>query len=182
MHSTGHLPMSNIKETQLNPSDAKAVFKTAVNMRDNPGLVRRMTGLSKDKIDINDLQKAWADDGYPDDLRDIERILKDHGFGKGEINKVFSKVFSKTNGKVNYPTSSPAIQKIANYAKQHGIDKEIIAFLEREYNIKESHEFEGKALIEDVREIFTYIALEDRTTRLNLIKEQDRTHLGRTKK
>lgn len=175
--------MSKINETQINPSDVKAIFKTASTDRDNPGVMGRMfSRLRKDKIDVKDLQTAWKDDGFPDDLRDIERILKDHGFDKKEINKVFGQVFGGNKKGFESPVASPAIQKIADYAKKNGIDKQLIAFLEKEYGLKESHIYEGKALVEDVRAIFTQIVNEERNDRQRLIKVQDRTQLGRTKK
>ncbi len=175
--------MSKITETQINPADVKAVFKAAASERDNPGMMGRMfSRLRKDTVDVKDLQTAWKDEGFPDDLRDIERILKDHGFDKKEINKVFGQVFGGDKKGYEEPVASPVIQKIADYAKQQGIDKQLIVFLEKEYGLSESYAYEGKALVEDVRAIFTQIANEERTARQRLIKAQDKTHLGRTKK
>jgi hypothetical protein len=176
--------MRNINENQINGADAKAIFKTASTMRDTPtGMGRILKSRRKSKIDMGDLQRAWQEAGYPDDIRDIEHILRDFGFDKKEINKVFGNVFGKSDkGEYNEPTASPAILKIAEYAKKAGIDKELIAFMQKEYGFKESHEFEGKAVVEDVRKIFTAIVNEERAALPQLIKSAEQQYLGRSRK
>jgi hypothetical protein len=169
-------------ESQVNPADAKEVFKIASEVRSKPqGLGKLFKGLRKDKVEINDLQQAWKDEGYPDDTRDLAAILKGHGFSKKEIDKVFQSVFggdSESSG----PVASPAIQHIVNYAKENGLADNLKAFLQKEYGFKESYSYEGKAVIEDIRQIFTNIVNEERTERNKLIKTQEQTLLGRTKK
>ena len=62
----------NINEVQINPADAKSVFRTAAELKNKPsGLGKIFKGLRKDKIDVNDLQQAWKDEGYPDDTDDL---------------------------------------------------------------------------------------------------------------
>lgn len=173
--------MRKINEAQINPSDVKAIFKTAVDHRANPTGFSRL--LKKDKIDINDLQSAWKEDGFSDDTRDIERILKDAGFSQKEINKVFAEIFGKEDsGEYTKPAASDAILKIAQYAKETGIDKELISFLQKEYGFKESTVFDGKLMIEDIRRIFTRIVSEERSDLITLRKEYEHTAFGRNKK
>ena len=183
LHYIGHLPMSKITEDQLNTSDVKAVFKAAAASRDKPsGLGKMFKRLQKDTVSVNDLQQAWKEDGFPDDLRDVERILKDHGFADKEIKKVFGQVFGEDeNGDHNDISSSPLIQQIADYAKDNGFAQELITFMEREFHMNEST-YSGKALIEQVRQVFTSITIEERTARPGLIKREEHIHLGRSKK
>jgi hypothetical protein len=174
---------SKITEAQLSNADTKAVFKTADKLA-NSG-ISKFTRAFKKKVDISDLQKAWQEAGYPDDTRDIGVILKDHGFSPKEINKVFSGVFGQQdsgNSKSAEPTQSPVIQKIAKYAIDNGIAEELKTFLAQEYGFKESTSLYGKAMVENVRDIFTEIVKEERNGRQHLIKEYEQTHLGRIKK
>lgn len=175
--------MSNILENQISGADVKAIFKSAVNLRDNPNVFYKyLPGLKKDKIDINDLQQAWKDDNFPDDTRDIAAILKGHGFSDREINKVFSEVFDVDDeGNVEIPGTTESITKIVAYVKKYGMEQEIISFLEKEYGFKESF-YSGKAMVEDVRNIFAAIIKEQRSDRAKLIKTYEQTQLGRTKK
>ena len=170
-------------EGQINPADAKEVFKVASNLRATPtGLGKVFKGLRKDKIDVSDLQKAWKDEGYPDDTRDLAAILKGHGFNPKEINKVFSQVFGTESSDEAGDVASPTIQKIADYAKKTGLVEPLKSFLQKEYGFTESYSYEGKAVIEDVRQIFNAIIHEERTGRASLIRTQEQTLLGRTKK
>lgn len=175
--------MSKITEDQLNASDVKAVFKAAAASRDNPsGLGKMFKRLQKDTVNVNDLQQSWKEDGFPDDLRDVERILKDHGFADKEIKKVFGQVFGKdTNGDHSDISLNPIIQQIADYAKDNGLAQELIKFMEKEFHMNESV-YNGKALIEQVRQVFTSIVIEERTARPDLIKREEHIHLGRSKK
>lgn len=176
--------MRNVNETQVNSADAKAIFKQAAASRENPsGAGRLFKSLRKDKIDVADLQRAWQQAGYPDDLKDITNILKSHGFGQKEINKVFTATFGKSkSGEPDIPKASEAILKIAEYAKKSGIDQELIKFLQSEFGFKESAEFEGKALIEDVRFIFTQIIGEERKELPTLLRAEEYKYLGRNRK
>jgi len=177
--------MRNINEAQINNADVKALFRDAVSVRNTPtGLGKISSRFRKEKIDIADLQQAWKDDGFSDDVADIERILKDHGFSTKEVKKVFANVLGSSNGgdDADTPVASATIQKIANYAKTAGIDKEIIEFMRREYNFNESTFYSGKAVIEDVRKIFSEIVHEERSNRADLIKKYNMDNLGRNKK
>ncbi len=171
-----------LNEAQINKADAKAVFKTAADMRAKPtGLGRVFKGLRKETVTANDLQQAWKEEGFSDDTRDLAAILKGHGFSKSEIDKVFKEVFGDKADDAE-PVASPTIQKIADYAKENGLADELKKFLQKEYGFTESYSYEGKAVVEDIRRIFTSIVQEERTDRAGLIKEQEQTLLGRSKK
>jgi len=184
----------NLTEDQISNSDAKALFKTAADIRGNQGIRGKIPGLRKDKLDIGDLQKAWANSGYPDDTEDISAILKrQFGFSDREIEKVFDKVFGRKtedDEEHSIPKSIPQLQKIADYAKEHGLADDIIAFmnenaeelgLEEKPNFFQRH-FGKKAVAEEVRQIFTAILAEQREDRFTLIRQQEQTQLGRSKK
>jgi hypothetical protein len=178
-------PWDDINEAKINPADAKEAFKVASGLRNNStGLSRIFKGLRKDKIDVNDLQQAWKDEGFPSDTTEIAAILKGHGFSPTEINKVYSEVFGKGTGKNDFeePVASDAIQKIATYAKNNGLVDELKLFLQKEYGFTESLTYEGKAVMEDIRQIFTSIVREPRADRNSMIKIQEQTQLGRIKK
>jgi len=177
--------MRNLNETEINKTDINALFRDAVSVRSTPtGLGRVFKGLRKDKIDINDLQQAWKDNGFPDDTADIENILKGHGFSKEEIRKVFSNVFGKSDADTGFedPISSSAVQKVADYIKKRGLTNEVVEFMRREYKFNESMSYPGKVVIEDVRRIFSEIVHEERSARNELIKSLDIIQLGRGKK
>lgn len=176
--------ISKLNESQINPGDAKAIFKSAASSREKPsGFGRIFKGLRKDKVELSDLQQAWQSEGYPDDTRDISAILVDHGFDKKEIKKVFSEVFGKGDTEDGYeePVASETIQKIAKYAKDNEFADELKAFLSKEYGFTESIDY-GKAMVEDVRAIFTAMVNEERTGRTALIRKHEREYLGRSKK
>lgn len=169
-------------EGQINPADAKEVFKVASGLREKPSAMQRIPGLRRDKIDISTLQKAWSDAGYPDDTRDLAVILKQQGFKPKEINKVFKEVFGDEDSTKTGDAASPTIQKIADYAKEHNLVEPLKAFLQQEYKFTESYAYEGKAVVEDIRHIFTSIVQEERGARTELIKQEDMNSLGRTRK
>lgn len=174
---------TNITEDQLNTADIKAILKTASSSRDKPlGLSRIFKGLRKDKIDLSDLQKAWASEGYPDDTRDIKAILLSHGFSESEIGKVFTEVFGSKDGEPDVPKQSATLSKVVQYAKKNGLTQDLIAFMQKEYGFTESFNSSGKLVVEDIREIFTRIVYEERLGRAELIKQQDKLQLGRFKK
>lgn len=184
-----------LNEDQISKADAKALLKTAVDLRDNQGIRGSIPGLRKDKLDIGDLQKAWAKSGFPDDTRDISAILKKQfGFSDREIEKVFDKVFGKDDEddeEYSTPAASPQLQKLADYTKEHGLADEVIAFMTEEYGEElgvtqkpsffQKH-FGKKAVAEEVRQIFTEILEEQREDRTTLIRQQEQTQLGRSKK
>ena len=174
----------NVYEAEVNKSDVNGIFKLAASLRDEPqGKISKFfRRQAKDKVDVADLQQAWQKEGYPDDIRDIEHILKSFGFGDDEIHKVFARAFGDDdNGDYNTPEASPAIMKIAQYAKKAGIDKDLIAFMQREYGFKESTEFSGKVMIEDVRRIFAEIVNEERSALPKMIMDAEKTTLGRNR-
>lgn len=176
--------MSKIHESQINTPDVKAIFNAATGLRDNPGMLGRVfSPLRKAKVDVKDLQQAWQQDGYPDDVRDIEHILGQFGFSKKEISKVFAGVFGKDDkGSYNEPVASPQILKIAAYAKKAGLDKDLIKFMQTNYGFKESTNFHGKAVIEEVRKIFDAIIHEERSALSDMIKQDEFNRIGRNKK
>ena len=192
---------SFIFEAQIEPSDINAVFKDAYKLRDastqgikgavNTGLGKINKGLQKNKIELADLQQAWKDAGYPDDTRDISKILKDYGFGDKEVNKIFSQVFGDEIDHGSETVSSSAATEIAAYAKKHNLKDALVAFMEQEFGeelgIEQkkgmfSRMFGKKATTEDIRQIFTSILQEERTMRDVLIKEQGFRLLGRNRK
>lgn len=179
--------MRKITESQITKPDVKAVFRTAVNARKTPtGVGRFIKSLRKPEIDLAELQRAWADDGYPDDTQDINALLLAHGFSKPEIKKIFVKVFGEDpdseEGYEDPAEGSPSIMKLAEYVKKHGIEAEVIAFLQKEYGFTESQMFSGKLVVEDIREIFTAIVHENRSGRAELVRDYENTQLGRSKK
>lgn len=184
----------NLTESIINRADAEEIFKDAAYLRSRPtGAGRIFKGLRKDKIDIEDLRQAWANglegdgsDGYSNDTNDIKRILLKFGFGEREINKVFAQVFN-TNDDDEYddisdaPAGSPAVQKVADLAKEYGLSKQLRAFLEQEF-ADELGLDKRRAMSEDVRQIFTFMVQEERTELARLIRQQEQTQLGRTRK
>jgi hypothetical protein len=191
---------TELSEALVNKADIKHIFQTAADLK-NKSWKSRL--LRKDKIGVNDLQQVWKQEGFPDDTRDIARILKDQGFGDEEIKKAMSKTFGPSDdkdGKMAEPVASPAIQKIADIARERGYAEDIKRFMEKEfkddlgvssdwaYNLGKAtgglvRGITGKkATTEDIRQVFEYIVLEERKERTKLIKEQEQTNLGRNKK
>lgn len=177
--------MSKLTESQLNPADAKALFKSAADLRNTPtGAARLFKGLRKDKIDVNDIMQEWLAQGRPDDTRDIKRILSaKFGFSDKEINKVFSTIFGqdKDSGEAEQPVASPTIQKLADYMKKNGLADDMKAFMQEEFG-KELGLSESKMVYEDIRRVFMHIVQEERLDRFELIRQLEQTQLGRTKK
>lgn len=176
----------SLMESQINNADIKAILQTAADKRNKPsGLGRVFKGLRKDKLSVDDLRQAWKEAGYPDDTRDIKKLLLGHGFSEDDIKKVFSQVFGvEKRGKEeepDVPKQSATINKIVQYAKKNNLTQDLIAFLEAEYGFKESVQVD-KLMIEDIRQLFTAIVQENRSGKDELIKQQDRVQLGRTKK
>lgn len=187
---------TNLSEAIINKADIVEIFKDAAYLRSKPtGLGKIFKRYRKDQVSFEDLQKAWAEgiesggvDGHSNDTRDIKRILQSFGFEGPEIDKVFSQVFRADNDEEEYddeednePVGSRTVQKIADIAKEKGVDKALKSFLEKEF----ADELElqtKKATYEDVREIFTAIIKEERKGRMHLIKEEERLTLGRSKK
>lgn len=184
---------SNITESLVSRGDVNAIFKKATELRSKPsGMAKLFKGLRKNTIDINDLQQAWKDEGFPDDTQDIMHILQDQGFGDKEIKKVFSSVFGDSKDEEGYaePETSPAVLKIADYIKKKGMTNDIINFLERDYGellgTKQRpgwfSRIKKKFTTEEIRHIFTEIVKEERSNRNNLMRAQEQQYLGRKKK
>lgn len=179
--------MRKISEARLNTADTKEIFKAAVNYRNTPtGLGKIFKGLRKDKIELTDLQQAWKDHSpnpFPDDTRDITAILLDHGFSEKEIKKVYNQVFGQDDsGETMEPEYSPAMQKLADYIVKNNMKDEMISFLEKNYQFKESVLYDGKLVVEDIRQIFTEIVHEERSGRSDRLRKLDKQLLGRTRK
>lgn len=196
-----------LSEAQISPADVNAVFKDAYKLRNasmqgfkgafNSGLGKINKSLKKDKVDVNDLQQSWKDAGYPDDTRDISKVLKSHGFGESEITKIFSNTFGDMSHD-DRNVSSPAIAKIADYVKKHDLQDDLIAFMQQEFGEELGVTtnrgilgkavdygktlFSRKATVEEVREIFTSIVNEERTERHILIRETELKLLGRNRR
>lgn len=173
--------------SEINRADVKSIFKAATDARNTPtGVGKYIKSLRKPTIDVAELQKAWADAKFPDDTQDISALLLAHGFSKSEVKKVFAQVFGEDpdqeSGHSAPPPASNAILKLAEYAKKNGLDKDLLAFLEQEYGIKESEEYTGKLVVEEIRDIFTAIVKEERSGRAELMKQHEQNQLGRSKK
>lgn len=190
-----------VNEAEINKSDINAVFKDAYTVRNastsglrgaiNTGLGKIHKGLQKNKLEVNDLQQAWKEAGYPDDTRDIGQILKDHGFSSNEINKVFANVFGDEVDHSNERVSaSPAVIELANYAKKHNLQNELIDFMKKEFadelGIDNGDSFFGKLkkkmFAEDVHKLFVAIIQEEREDRTLMLRTQENMCLGRSKK
>jgi hypothetical protein len=188
----------NITESQLTTADAKAILQGASELRNKPTLGGKFfKGLQKDKIEISDLQKAWADEGYPDDTRDIAAILKGKfGFEDKEIQKVFSNVFGESDDEDDEPTpaASETMVKMVEYIKKAGLADKVKQFMQSEFGEdlgitqkpgmfdRLKGYFGKKAVAEEVRQIFTSIVNEERTGRFKLLREYEKEQLGRSKK
>ena len=183
MHYGEHYMKRDLYETPLTKKLVNTVFQNATNARNNPSLMGKLLG--KKKIDINDLQQAWKEAGYPTDSDDIENILNQVGFSDKEIKKTIDKVFDEEEFEPeedeNEPIS-PAIQKLADYAKKNGLAQDLIEFMKTNYNFTESKQHRGPFLFDDIRKIFTHIVNEERLDREHLIKLRDKNNLGRYKK
>jgi hypothetical protein len=183
----------NLTESIINRADAEEIFKDAAYLRSKPtGLGKIFKGLRKDTVSVEDLRQVWANglegdgsDGYSNDTNDIKRILLKFGFGEKEINKVFAQVFNTDDGDydeiTDAPAGSPAVQKVADLAKEYGLSKQLRAFLEQEFSDELGLD-KRKAMSEDVRQIFTFMVQEERTELARLIHEQEQRQLGRTRK
>ncbi len=185
----------NLAESQITNADVKEILKGAAELRSKPGVMGKMfKGLRKEQISITDLQQAWKDAGFPDDTRDIAAILKqEFGFGDKEIRKVFAQVFGEDDDEgpgYKEPVGSQAIQHIADYAKQNGIDAALKDFMKQEFSDELGltqqnmfkRMFKKKAVAEEVRQVFAAMVKEERTERFGLMRQQEQTQLGRTRK
>jgi hypothetical protein len=185
--------ITNLTEAIITNADAEALFKDAANLRSkSSGLGKLFPGLRKEKIELEDLRKAWANglegdgsDGYSNDTHDIKQILLKFGFGEKEINKVFAEVFK--SDKTGYdeiqdaPAGSKAVQKVADLAKKHGLTKQLKAFLEQEF-AEDLRIDKKKVTTEEIKKLFNEMLHENRSERMKLIGIQENSYLGRQRK
>lgn len=192
----------SLTEERINSDQAKKIFQGVIDNKEYGRLKNK-------NLTINDLQKVWKDRGFPLDTQDIGDILKRVGFGDKEIHRVFDSVMG---GNADYNQDddqdipkkpSPAVLKIAEYIQKNGLRDEIMAYMEQEFGeeLKPTAPTEkdpglvGKAMnwaknkfgkkqatVEEVREIFTAMVLEERTMRDECIKQVETTLLGRSRK
>jgi hypothetical protein len=182
---------SNINESRINPADVKAVFKDATALRSKPaGLGKIFKGLRKKEVSFDDLQQAWKEYGsgpaehYPDDTKDIRRILSNFGFDDKEINKVFGKVFGTSDDdedEYEEPTGTQNINRLIDYAKKNDLVDSMKQFLQDEYG-EELGIAKNKAMSEEIKQIFTAIIQEERLARPVLLRQIEQTQLGRIRK
>ena len=169
--------MRKITEGLLNKHDVQDVLKKAAEVKPP---VKSWFGKSKG-LQFSDIQKAWATAGYPDDSRKIAHVLKSLGFERKEINKVFRDVFDTRYGAHDTGNSS-IVSKLAEYIKANGYAEEIATFLEHQYDIEESYSYDGKVVVEQVREVFQKILSEERTGLPKMQREFEQQSLGRQRK
>jgi len=176
----------NINEATINKADINAIFKSAAEQREKQN--SRFFGSKKDKINVEDLQQAWArgiDDedeegleAYSTDTEDIRHILLKFGYDEKDINKVFAEVFHGSGSDYDEPEGMKGVQKIADFAKKSGLDRNLISFLKREFSdelgLKET------VMYEEVKQIFTRIV--QKRPDPFIIKTQEKTLLGRNRK
>lgn len=171
---------SNINEEYVSRPDAIDIF-------------HNISSLNKG-IDVNDLQKAWRDQHFPDDTADIYAILVRHGFSNKEIEKVFDKVLGPVAGENDTEEASPAIKQLAEFIKKVGLEDSIKDYMQSEYGDeltlskssgvlgKIKNYFSKKVMTEDIRKIFMEIVKEERTNSPALLRSYEIKHLGRIKK
>lgn len=163
----------------MNKHDVQDVLKKAAEVKPAS---KSWFGLGKKKgLELSDIQKAWQTAGYPDDSRKIAQVLKTLGFERKEINKVFRDVFDTKYG-AHDTGNSAVVAKLAEYIKQNGYAEEIATFLEHQYDIEESYDYDGKVVVEQVRTIFERILQEERTGLPKMQREFEQQSLGRHRK
>jgi hypothetical protein len=166
---------------------------------------------TNDKLNIDDLRKAWEQAGRPTDSGDISSILHKFGFSEDQIHRVFYEVWgddydgndneSVIDEEQESSEPSQAVIKIAEYIKKHNLQDEIIAYMQQEFgdelNQQEPAQQKGwigkamafgkkmfgkKTTTEEVRQIFTKILLHEQIELPMRIKEQQKKTFGRNKK
>lgn len=180
---------NNLEEAYVDNEDSQAVLKAAIELKSQSKSIFK--NLRKPEINVADLQTAWKENGFPDDTRDIEIILSAHGYSRREIRKIFSAIFGEDMSHNDETTENPAVRKIAEYAKAHGLVDELKTLLQNEFGdelglnntgIDRVRQFTKKFMIEDIRHIFTEIVKEPRYERERIIREQNLKALGRNKR
>ena len=187
---------SSVTESRIDKDEVSSIFRNAYSIQGNSYSVKSSTRtkLNKDKLEIADLQQAWKEAGYPSDTSDLEHILSEFGFGSSEIDKIFTQVLGSSYGGDVESTESntnTAIDNIIEYITKNGMQDEIKSFMKQNFSAELdppkkqgmfSKIFGRKAVAEEIREIFTSILTQERTTRNKLIQEQNIQLLGRRKK
>lgn len=177
-------------------NEADAITEAVVTRPEVMDIFHNISSLSKNSIDVSDLQRAWKDKKYPNDTADIYAILSRHGFRDKEIDRVFSEVLGDggDGNEEDMPEISPASRKIAEFVKKNGLVDDVKEFLKSEFGEelglskkpsmfdKIKRHFGKKTVAEDVRAIFTAIVKEERANRTLLLRAHENTHLGRMKK
>ena len=172
---------------------AESVTEAMVSRPEVMDIFHNISSLSKNDIDVSDLQRAWKDKKYPNDTADIYAILSRHGFRDKEIDRVFSEVLGDSEEDKDVPEISPAARKIAEFVKKNGLVDDVKDFLKSEYGEelgltkpgmfdRVKRFFGKKTMAEDVRAIFTAIVKEERANRTLLLRAHESAHLGRMKK
>ncbi|HEY6436082.1 MAG TPA: hypothetical protein VIY47_05800, partial [Ignavibacteriaceae bacterium] len=180
-------------------SEVEGITEAFVDRPDVIDIFQNISSLGRNSVDVSDLQKAWRDARFPDDTQDIYAILKRHGYGNKEIERVFDQVLGSNHSADSSKSKetseiTPATRKLVDFIKANGMVDDIKAFMKSEFGeelgitkkpgmIDKLKGFFGKkAVAEDVRAIFTAIVKEERTDRLELLRSHNYTHLGRNKK
>jgi hypothetical protein len=160
--------MAKITEQQVSSSDISALFKAATEPKKQSGLLGKLLGgKDRPKLTVDELQQAWKEEGYPDDIRDITAILKSKGYDGRDIQSIISDVL----GSSGENASTDAVTRVVSFVKKNGIEQEVLAFLKKEYNLNESSQ--------DIFKIFKEIVKEDR---VGLKRDTEKSQIGRNKK
>ncbi len=184
---------SVVTESQIDRNDANQILYSA----------------SKAKgIDINDLHKSWKAANYPLDTDGIANMLNNEfQFSSSDINKVFNQVLGNAydeEDEEDEPKINPAITKLVDYIKKKNLTKEVVDYMQKEFGAELTDAgpaapqakpgfmqrakdfgkkiFGQKATTEDVRRIFTLILKEERKLLPHVVKNIERTQLGRNRK
>ena len=197
------LQESTLNEEKISRKKANEILQSVI---DNKAYGR----LKNKNLTIGDLQKAWKDRGFSTDTQELGDLLQKIGFGSKEIHRVFHNVLGgnadyddEDDPHAPPQKPSPAVIKIADYIKKHGFQDEIISFMQQTFGDElkpnepepDQKSFASRAMdwakskfgkkqatVEEVRQIFTAMVLEERTEREIRIKEEETKLFGRSKK
>jgi len=160
--------MDKITEQEINASDINALFKAATTPKKAGGILSKLFPTKeRPKLTVDDLQQAWKEEGYPDDIRDITAILKSKGYDERDIKSIISDVL----GSSGENASTENVARAVKYIKKNGIEQEILAFLKKEYSLNESSQ--------DIFKIFKEIVKEEQTS---LKRDTEKSQIGRNRK
>ena len=199
------LQESAISEAYISKQQTNKIFQDVIDNK-SYGKLRNKS------ITLQDLQQAWKQSGFSTDTQDIGDILQSKGFGSTEIYRVFDRVLGgnadyKTEDNNNAPDEqpTPAIIKFGQYIQKHGYRDDIIAFMQQEFGDElappepapeaDSRGFARKAMdwaknkfgkktatVEEIRQIFTAMLLEERTELHLRVKDAELALFGRLRK